>query len=147
MYLGSLIKNTPEEDLYEFFGLRNTTYLKENRCVKIVLSKSSLLGGFAFITVPDHVCTELIKLNGIDFKWHCFTIEEALVKPKITEPSPTGKKTTVIKNYQTPIEEVPVVLYSKATRSHNSVFNTIIFTDSIPKDIQMQKINRSIKNR
>ena len=26
--------------------------------------------------------------------------------------------------------------YSKATRSHNSVFNTIIFTDSIPKGIK-----------
>ena len=54
--------------------------------------------------------------------------------------------TTEIKNYQTLFEEVPVVPgekgYSKATRLHNSVFNTIILTGSIPKGIQMHKFNR-----
>ena len=101
--------------------------------------------------LSDHVCTELIKLNGIDFKSHRLTIEEALAKPKVKEPPPSGNKTTEIKNHQAPIEEVPVVpvekSYSKATRSHNSVFNNIIFTDSIPKAIQMHKFNRLIKNR
>ena len=150
MYVGNLNKNTSEEDLYEPFGLRNTTYLKEDCCVKIVLSKSGLLRSFAFITAPDHACTELIKLNAIDFKSHRLNIEEALVKSKITKSSPLGNKTTAIENYQTPIEEVPVVSseksYSKAIRSHNSVFNTIIFTGSIPKGIQMQNFNRLIKN-
>ena len=106
---------------------------------------------FAFITAPDHVCTKLIKLNGINFKSHHFTTEEALVKPKGKESPPLGNKTTEIKNYQTPIEEIPVVPgeknYSKAIRLHNSVFNTIIFTESIPKGIQMHKFNRLIKNR
>ena len=64
----NLNKNISEEDLYELFGLRNTTYLKENCCVKIVFSKSDLSRGFAFITARYHVCTELIKLNVIDFK-------------------------------------------------------------------------------
>ena len=41
--------------------------LKKNCCVKIVLSKSGLSRGFAFITALDHMCTELMKLNGIDF--------------------------------------------------------------------------------
>ena len=109
LYVGHLNKNTPEEDLCELFGLRNTTYLKENCCVKIVLSKSGVSRGFAFITAPDHVCTELIKLNGIDFKSYRLTIEEALLKPKITKSSPSGNRTTAIKNYQTPIVEVPVV--------------------------------------
>ena len=149
MYVGNLNKNISEEDLHELFDLRNTTYLKENCCVKIVLSKSGLSRGFAFITAPVHVCTELIKLNGIVFKSHRLTIEEALVKPKVKEQPPSGNKTTEIKNYQTPVEEVPVVpsekSYSKATRSHNNVFNTIIFTDSIPKGIQMHKFNRLIK--
>ena len=119
--------------------------------MKVVLSKSGLSRGFAFITAPDHVCTELIKLNGIDFKSHSLAIEEALVKPKVKEPSPPGNKTTEIKNYQTSFEEVPVVpgekSYSKATRLQKSVFNIIIFTDSIPKGIQMHKFNRLIKNR
>ena len=63
-------------------------------------------------------------------KKHRLTIEEALVKPKIQQPPPSGIKTSEIKNYQTPIKEVPVVpgekSYSKATRSDNNVFNTII---------------------
>ena len=105
--------------------------------------------GFTFVTAPDHLCTKLIKLNGTDFKSHHITIEETQVKPKVKESSPLRNKTTGTKNYQTPFEEVPVVpgekRCSNATRPHNSVFNTIIFTDSIPKDIQMHEFNRNAK--
>ena len=38
----------------------------------------------AFIAAPNHVCTELIKLNGLDFQSQRLTIEEAPVKLKIT---------------------------------------------------------------
>ena len=96
LYVGNLNENISEEDLYDLFGLRNLNeniseedlYLKENCCVKIVLSKSSLSSGFAFITAPYDVCIELIKLNGIDFKSHHLTTEEDLVKPKVKESSP-----------------------------------------------------------
>ena len=150
LYVGNLIKSISEEDLYGLFGLRNTTYLKEN-CYERILSKSGLWRGFAFITAPDHVSKGLIKLNGVDFKSHHLTIEEVLVKPKAKQPSPSGNKTTEIKNYQIPFEEVPEVLggesCSKATRTKNSIFNTIIFTNRIPKGIQMHKFNRLIKIR
>ena len=86
LYVGNLNKSILKEDLPELLGLWNTTYLKENCCLKIVLSKSDLLRGFTFITATDHVCSELIKLNGIDFKSHRLTIKEALVKPKVKEP-------------------------------------------------------------
>ena len=102
MYVGNLIKSISEEDLHGLFGLQNTTYLKEY-CYEKILSKSGFWRGFAFITAPDHVCTGLIKLNGL-------TIEEALVKPKAKQPSSSGNKTTGIKNYQIPFEEVPEVL-------------------------------------
>ena len=122
MCVGNLNKNISEEDFFdELFDLRNTAYHKENGSVEIVPSKSGLLRGFAFITAPDHVCTELIKLNGIDFISHRFTIEKSRVKPRVKEPSNSGNKTTEIKNYQTFLEEVTVVprdkSYSKATRS------------------------------
>ena len=42
--------------------------LETNCFVTVVLSKSGLSRGFAFITAPDHECTELLKLNGIDFE-------------------------------------------------------------------------------
>ena len=82
---------------------------------------------------------------------HRLTIEEALVKSKRTEQSPSDKNKSVIKGYQTPIERIPVVpgekSYSKATGLNKNVFNTVIFTDSIPKGMQMQKFSRLIKNR
>ena len=109
MYVGNLIKSISEEDLHGLFGLQNTTYLKEY-CYEKILSKSGFWRGFAFITAPDHVCTGLIKLNGVDFKSNRLTIEEALVKPKAKQPSSSGNKTTGIKNYQIPFEEVPEVL-------------------------------------
>ena len=101
MFVGNLNKNTTEKNLYELFGLQNTTYLKGNCCVKIVPSKSGLSRGFAFITAAEHAYTELIKLNGIDFKSHCLTINDNLIKAKVTESSPSDNKTTAIKNYQT----------------------------------------------
>ena len=73
--------------------------------------------GYWYLKYSDHVYTELIKLNGIDFKSQDLTIVEALVNPKITEPSHSGNKTTEIKNYQTSIEEVPVVP-SKRSKSN-----------------------------
>ena len=39
----------------------------DNCFVKIALSKLGLWTGFAFITAPNHVCTELIKI-----KWNRF---------------------------------------------------------------------------
>ena len=66
--------------------------------MKIVPSKSGLSRGFAFITAADHAYTEL---NGIDFKSHCLTINDNLIKAKVTESSPSDNKTTAIKNYQT----------------------------------------------
>ena len=82
-----LNKIIPEEDLYELFGLQNTTYLNENCCVKIILSESGLSRGFA-----------LIRLNALNFKSHRVTIKEAQVKPKLKESSPSRNKTTETKN-------------------------------------------------
>ena len=59
--------------------------------MKIVLSKSGLSRGFAFITAPDHMCTELIKLNGIDFNSRRLTIEEAQVKRVQKEEAQTER--------------------------------------------------------
>ena len=67
LIVGNLNKNTLEEDLYELFGLRDTTFFEDNCCVKIVHSKFDLSSGLAFITARYHVCTELITLNGITF--------------------------------------------------------------------------------
>ena len=63
--------------------------------------------------------------------------------------SPSDQKRAAIKNYQAPIEEIPVVPSEKSYAKQQvciktNVFNTVIFTDSIPKSIQMQKFNYRI---
>ena len=32
---------------------------------------------FAYVTAPEHITTELIKLNGIEFNSKCIIVEEA----------------------------------------------------------------------
>ena len=51
----SSFKNTSEEDLCKCLVFGSTTYLKGNCCMKIVLPKSGLSRGLAFITAPDYV--------------------------------------------------------------------------------------------
>ena len=84
--------------------------------MKIVLSKSGFLRGFVFITEPDHICIELIKLNGIILEVHRLTIEEDPVKPKMTGSSTSNKKESPIKNFQSLSEEIPVSCGEKIIR-------------------------------
>ena len=70
-------ESNPQKKLKTLFvgSLNKNTYLKDKCCLKVVLSKSSIV--FAFITAPDHLCPELI-LNRLP------CMEEALVEPKRT---------------------------------------------------------------
>ena len=93
-----------------FLVFGSTAYLKDNCFVKIALSKLGLQTGFAFITALNQVCTEPIRIRfRLDFESHFLTIEEALVKTKGTESSPSDKRKPAIRNQQTAIEGIPVV--------------------------------------
>ena len=62
--VGNLNKNVTEQDLIELFGLRTTNYLWNTCPVKLILcSKTNNSRGFAFVTGPEHVLNELVKLN------------------------------------------------------------------------------------
>ena len=81
--------------------------------MNILISNSSLLRLCIYYSA-DHVCTELNKLNGIDFEWHYLAIEEALVKSKRTQSSSSEKKELLLKisshlmkeNAAVPVEKV-----------------------------------------
>ena len=64
----------------------------------------------------------LLKLNGIDFKSHRLTIEEALLKPKRAESSPSDKKKATIINYQAPIKGISVIPGEKSCSKGPSFF-------------------------
>ena len=68
-------KNSSEEDIAESFGLRTTSYLSENCFIEISTGRKNR--NYAFITAPEQVCNELIKLNGITFQDMCLKVQEA----------------------------------------------------------------------
>ena len=68
LYIGNLKKNLAEQDLIDLFRSQTANYLR-NTC------------DFAFVTGPEHVLNELVKLNGIDFQEIILVIDEAKKKP------------------------------------------------------------------
>jgi len=81
IYVGNLGPNVTTEDLTQLFGLGTTPYLKQTCKVEIALcEKTSKSKNFGFVTVPEHVHDELMKLNGIEFYGRQLVIEEAKTK-------------------------------------------------------------------
>ena len=68
-------KNSSEEDIAELFGLRTISYLSGNCFIEISTGRKNR--NYTFITAPEHVCNELIKLNGIIFQDLSLKVEEA----------------------------------------------------------------------
>ena len=82
-FIGNLSGYTTEDDLCELFGIRSTNHLKQNCSVK--MSTNSITGKkkyFAYVTAPEDVTAELIKLNRIEIYFKCIIVEEA--KNKLT---------------------------------------------------------------
>ena len=77
MYVGNLNKNGTEQDLIELLGLQTTNYLWNTWHVKLIFcSKTNNSRGFAFVTGPENVMNELVKLNIIDFQKKDLAINE-----------------------------------------------------------------------
>ena len=88
LFVGNLNKKVTEQDLIELFGLQTTYYLWNTCRVKFILcSKTNNSRTFAFVTGPEHVSNELVKLNGIEFQEKHLVIDEA--KKKSSTPSLT----------------------------------------------------------
>jgi len=93
IYVGNLGTNVTQDDLINLFGLAATPYLKNSCTVEIATcEKTGKSKNFAFITVPEHVNDELMKLNGIEFYGRQLVIEEAKTKPEETKSDEKPKK-------------------------------------------------------
>ena len=76
------------EYIYNFFGLKLTAYFCTNYHVDFPLNQQTQkTKGCVYITAPKHVCDELVKLNGVEFKGKFSFIEIAKVIPKLTNPN------------------------------------------------------------
>jgi TatD DNase family protein len=81
IYVGNLGSNVSNEDLTQLFGLGATPFLQKTCCVDVAIDdKTKKSKNFAIVTVPEHVHSELIKLNGIEFYGRQIVIEEAKTK-------------------------------------------------------------------
>ena len=66
-----------------FFRLRSTKYLQEIFKLDLLLCKrTGKSKGYAFLNVPDHVYSKIIKLNGVKFKSKELVLEESKAKHK-----------------------------------------------------------------
>ena len=68
-------KTSSEEGIAELFGLRTISYLSENCFIEMPTGRKNR--NYAFITAPEHVCNELIKLNCVTFQEMCLKVQEA----------------------------------------------------------------------
>ena len=68
LYIGNLNFCIKENDLVELFGLNTTKYLRETCSLNMPMNdKTGQSKGYAFVSVPKHVCDELLKLNEVNF--------------------------------------------------------------------------------
>lgn len=78
IYVGNLASNVSTDDLIQLFGLGTTPFLQRTCSVELGKDeKTGKLKNFAYVNVPEHVHSELMKLNGIEFYGRQVVIEEA----------------------------------------------------------------------
>ena len=90
-YVGNLNSNVSIEDIYELFGLKSPAYLRSNCHADFPLNQQTKKNrGHVYITAPKHICDELVKFNGAEFKGKFLIIENNKVRPKVTNPNLTN---------------------------------------------------------
>ena len=109
--------------------------------------------GEAFISCPEHVCNELIKLNGSDFLETCIIVEEATsIRSRVNQ----GAKNSVTRRPQVVVNQFPenqdvyfkpsVIPGNRSyTETVQSLRKVIIFGDSIPRGIRIHEFNSLVK--
>jgi TatD DNase family protein len=93
IYVGNLGSNVTTEDLIQLFGLGTTQFLQRTCSVELATcEKTGKSKNFAFVNVPEHVHSELMKLNGIEFYGRQLVIEEAKTKPDSDKENKDNKE-------------------------------------------------------
>jgi len=163
MFIGNLNVEITTADLIELFGFNKIKYLQENCFIDLPSpEKFKRAKGFAFVTAPEHVCSELVSLNGFEFQGNYLLIEPAKeVKEQFhshetnihytNDNSASNIDSAILENQAIEKNLKRVVpgekSYSKALIAGlKKNQNTVIFTDSLPKGIRMRELNSFLKN-
>ena len=94
LFIGNLNVNVRIDDIYELFGLKTTKYLRSNTYVEMPLNRNGQTRGFAFVTAPDNVRNELLKINYIQFREKNLVIEAARSKMKTAKTAAKSNHST-----------------------------------------------------
>ena len=151
LHIGNLNPSINENDLVELFGLNTIKYLRETCSPNMPLNdKTGQSKEYAFVSVPKHVCDELLKLNEVKFYGSQIKIEEVKSTrgQTIFVSSPAKDQPVVVNNNlekQNSLQNLPLVSgkrnYCEAAQPRASPYNTLIFTNSITKGIRMYEFN------
>ena len=145
------------DDIHELFGLRSTKYLCDNCSVEMPMRSHDQSKGFAFITAPQHVSKELVKLNGVQFKGNCLIVEESKSRRKSNFRSNLHSRPRVINNFSENDNTFPRnnfapgdVTYADATKSVKRSLTgdrknrIVIFGDSMFRRIRVRDFNSEL---
>ena len=151
LYVGNFSTCVTVDDIHELFGLRSTKYLCDNCSVGMPMRSHDQSKGFAFITAPQHVTKELVKLNGIQFKGNCLIVEESKSRRKSNFRSNLHSRPRVINNFSENDNTFPRnkfvpgdATYADATKSVKRSLTghrknrIVIFGDSITRRIRVR---------
>ena len=106
-----------------------------------------------YSSAPRHVCDELIKLNGCNFRRKKIIVEEATSTRKkvelVIDKSDKRRPQVVVNNFpeNQDLFQRPKIVpgnksYSEAVKSTRKI---IVFGDSIPRGIKMNEFNRHVQ--
>ena len=160
IFIGNRNVNVTIHNIYELFGLKTTKYLRSNTYLKVPLNRNGQTKGFAFVTAPDHVRNEILKLINIQFREKILIIEAARSNMKTAKTIVKSNHSTrqVVVNRFPDNQDVfngsklvPGDLsYTNAVRStwlnSGKKNRIIIFGDSIFPGIPFREFNNEIKS-
>ena len=161
LFIGNLNVNVTIDDIYELFGLKATKYLRSNTYVEMPLNRNDQTRGFVFVTAPDHVRNELLKLNNIRFREKNLVIEAARSEMKtaktIVKSNHSTRPQVVVNRFPENQDvfnrsklvpgELSYTSAVKSTRLNSGKQDRIIiFGDSIFRGIRVREFNNEIKN-
>ena len=161
LFRENLNVNVTIDDIYELFGLKATKYLRSNTYVEMPLNRNGQTRGFAFVTAPDHVRNQLLKLNNIRFREKNLVIEAARLEMKtaktIVKSNHSTRPQVVVNRFPENQDvfnrsklvpwELSYTSAVKSTRLNSGKQNRIItFGDSKFRGIHVREFNNEIKN-
>ena len=78
LYVGNISSNITKEDIMELFGLNTKKYLRDKSSAELCFNTKSKYKGYAYLNIPHHISTEILKLDGFEYNSRKLTIQKAV---------------------------------------------------------------------